>query len=128
MISGCSDRKSCIKYPELGDKVRGVGVLAGTQCPHLFPESVQSSGPVSLPRTYMDQPNSFQEYAATAFTMLWMFGLKDEVQKLLGGQANSLRNVLTMSVELQSEFDSFGFWLEEVEGKDGYAFTLFLRY
>jgi HNH endonuclease len=57
------------------------------------------------------------EYAATAFTMLKMFGLEHEVNKLLGKQVNSLSNVLTLRHELHQAFDRFDIWLEEVPGK-----------
>ncbi len=46
--------------------------------------------------------------------MLERFGLGDLVSRLLGGQVNSLFNILTKSYTLHSEFDTFGWWLEEV--------------
>ena len=49
--------------------------------------------------------------------MLKMFGLEHEVEKLLGGQVNSLSNVLTLSHDVHKAFDRFGIWLEEVPGQ-----------
>ena len=48
------------------------------------------------------------EYAGTAFTMLKMFRLEHEVEKLLGGRVNSLSNVLTLSHDVHKAFDRFG--------------------
>ena len=60
--------------------------------------------------------NKPSEYAGTAFTMLQMFGLGHEVEKLIGSQANTLSNVLTLSFEMHQAFDKFHIWLEEVPG------------
>ena len=49
--------------------------------------------------------------------MLKMFGLEHEVEKLLGGQVNTLSNVLTLSHDMHQAFDRFALWLEEVPGK-----------
>ena len=49
--------------------------------------------------------------------MLKMFGLEHEVEKLLGGQANNLSNVLTLSQAVHMAFDRFAIWLEEVPGQ-----------
>lgn len=46
-----------------------------------------------------------------------MFGLNDEVKTILGGQVNSLDNVLTLRSDLHHMFDLFGIWFEEVPGK-----------
>lgn len=43
-----------------------------------------------------------------------MFGLDNEVKTLLGGQVNSLSNVLTLRYDLHRIFDLFGLWFEEV--------------
>jgi hypothetical protein len=39
------------------------------------------------------------------------------VGKILGGQVNSLCNVLTLDVRLHQFFDQFMFWFEEVSGQ-----------
>jgi hypothetical protein len=44
--------------------------------------------------------NKPSEYTRTAFTTLKMFGLKHEVEKLIGPQANTLSNVLTVTFYL----------------------------
>ena len=49
--------------------------------------------------------------------MLEMFGLEHEVEKVLGGQVNTLSNVLTLSHDLHNAFDRFGIWFEEVPGQ-----------
>jgi len=49
--------------------------------------------------------------------MLKMFGLEHQVDKLLGGQANTLSNVLTLSHVVHKAFDRFGIWLEEIPGQ-----------
>ncbi len=48
--------------------------------------------------------------------MLERFGLGDLVP-LLGGQVNSLCNILTMSYTLHTAFDTFTWWLEEVKNE-----------
>ena len=53
-----------------------------------------------------------REYAATAFAILEVFGLEDSVSELLGGNINSLQNVLTMDAMLHRYFDRFDLWLE----------------
>jgi hypothetical protein len=60
--------------------------------------------------------NKPSEYARTAFTMLNMFGLEHEVEKFIGPQANTI-NVLTLSFDMQSAFEKFHIWLEEVPGQ-----------
>jgi hypothetical protein len=49
--------------------------------------------------------------------MLKMFGLEHEIEKLLGGQVNTLSNALALSHDVHKAFDRFGIWLEEVPGK-----------
>ena len=49
--------------------------------------------------------------------MLKMFGLEHEVKKLLGGQVNTLSNVLTLRHDVHKAFDRFGIWLEEAPGQ-----------
>ncbi|KAH7925157.1 hypothetical protein BV22DRAFT_1195403 [Leucogyrophana mollusca] len=102
MITGHFDRESAIRFPEIKERARAFGRgLVITQCAHLFSESAQSS----------HDP----EYAATAFAMLTLFGLAEQVRGLLG-QVNSLRNVFTMAMSMHTIFDQYGFWLEEVPG------------
>ena len=61
--------------------------------------------------------NKPSEYARNAFTMLKMFGLEHEVEKLIGPQANTLSNVLTLCYEMRQVFYCLEFWLEEVPGQ-----------
>jgi HNH endonuclease len=65
----------------------------------------------------LDTFSNFSGYAGTAFTMLKMFGLDHEVEKLLGGRVDTLSNVLTLSQLVHKAFDTFGLWLEEVPGE-----------
>jgi len=105
MITGAYDLGSCVKFPEiLALSKVGVGSVS-TECAHLFSESAQDG----------DKPS---EYAGTAFTMLKMFGLEHEVEKLLGGRVNTLSNVLTLSHDMHEAFDRFAIWLEEVPGQE----------
>jgi hypothetical protein len=70
--------------------------------------------------------NKPSEYARTAFTMLKMFGLEHEVEKLIGPQANTLSNVLTLCYEMHQAFDRFDIWLEEVPGLVRFTLSQFL--
>lgn len=54
--------------------------------------------------------------------MLKMFGLEHEVEKLIGRQANTLSNVLTLNHNVHQAFDRFGIWLEEVPGQVRFTF------
>ncbi|KAF8912426.1 hypothetical protein CPB85DRAFT_1220231 [Mucidula mucida] len=102
-ITGHYDRPSYAKYPEIKKRaLEHHGALVKTQCAHLFSESAQggSKMTISWPVT-------------TAFAFLERFGLSHLVPRPLGGQVNSLFNILTMSYTLHSEFDTFGWWLEE---------------
>ena len=121
MITGAYDLGSSVKYPEiLAASKAGVGVYVTTECAHLFSESAQDGDKVILlisclaPFLMSNQPS---EYAGTAFTMLKMFGLDHEVDKLLGGRVNNLSNVLTLSREMHDAFDRFALWLEEIPGQ-----------
>jgi hypothetical protein len=49
--------------------------------------------------------------------MLELFGLKDTVAHLLGGQVNQLHNVMTMQQGFHHEFDLMNLWLEPVSGQ-----------
>ena len=121
MITGAYDLGACIKFPEIrAANLAGIGVCVGTECAHLFSESAQDGDKVILivfglaPFLISNQPS---EYAGTAFTMLKMFGLEHEVEKLLGGRVNNFSNVLTLSHEMHNAFDRFAIWFEEVPGK-----------
>lgn len=120
MITGCYDIGSCVKFPEVqAASEAGIGSVS-TECAHLFSESAQDGDKVILlvsclaPFLISNQPS---EYAGTAFTMLKMFGLEHEVEKLLGGRVNTLSNVLTLSHDMHEAFDRFAVWLEEVPGQ-----------
>ncbi|KAH7921611.1 hypothetical protein BV22DRAFT_1038422 [Leucogyrophana mollusca] len=102
MITGLFDRVSVRRYPEVREKAESGRGIATTQCAHLFSESAQSS----------NDP----EYAATSFAMLSLFGLDEQVRRLLGGQVNSLHNVFTMTMQMHLSFDQYELWLEEVPG------------
>ena len=64
-----------------------------------------------------------QDYAATVFAILEIFGLGNKVKALYGGEVNSLHNVITMAINLHSVFDSFNLWLEPVLGRVCALFT-----
>lgn len=55
--------------------------------------------------------------------MLKIVGLDEEVKTLLGGQVNSLCNVLTLGLDVYQHFGMFDIWLEEVSGQ--VRFTLY---
>ena len=57
-----------------------------------------------------------QDYAATVFAILEIFGLGNKVKALYGSEVNSLHNVITMAINLHSVFHSFNLWLEPVLG------------
>jgi hypothetical protein len=48
--------------------------------------------------------------------------MEDTVMRLLGGEVNSLPNIITMHSELHTLFDDFSWWLEEVPGEVGSSF------
>ena len=121
MITGGCDLGSCVKFPEILQVAKiGVGTIS-TECAHLFSESAaQDIDKVILLVSYLAPfliSNQPSEYAGSAFTMLKMFGLDHEVEKLLGGRVNTLSNVLTLSHTMHEAFDRFAIWLEEVPGQ-----------
>jgi hypothetical protein len=121
MITGAYDLRSCVKFPEiLAASKAGVGLSVSTECAHLYSESAQDGDKVislvSCLAPFLISSQSL-EYAGTAFTMLKMFGLEHEVEKLLGGRVNTLSNVLTLSHDMHEAFDRFAIWLEEVPGQ-----------
>jgi hypothetical protein len=109
MITGGYDLGSCIKFPEIGGaNFAGIEVSVSTECAHLFSESAQEGDKVILLVSCLAPfliSNQRLEYAGTAFTMLQMFGLEHEVEKLLGGGVNTLSNVLTLSHDMHAAFD-----------------------
>ena len=115
MITGAYDIGSCVKFPEILEvNLAGIGVSVPTECAHLFSESAQDGDKVFFllvscmaPFLIYTQPS---EYAGTAFTMLKMFDLDHEVEKLLGGQ-------VTLKSDMHDAFDRFAIWLEEVPGQ-----------
>jgi hypothetical protein len=129
MITGGYDYDSCIKFPEILEADEA-GVVVSAECAHLFSESAQDGNKVtflvSCLITSFLISNKSSEYAGTAFTMLKMFGLEHEVDKLLGGQVNTLSNVLTLSHEVHKAFDRFGIWLEEIPGEVRFMSQFFL--
>ena len=124
MITGAHDLPSCVRYPEiLAASKAGFGSVT-TECAHLFSESAQDGDKVILLVSFLAPfliSNQASEYAGTAFTMLKMFGLDHEVEKLLGGRVNTLSNVLTLSHEMHEAFDRFAIWLELVPGQVCYC-------
>ncbi|KAJ7503350.1 hypothetical protein B0H11DRAFT_2222632 [Mycena galericulata] len=72
-----------------------------TQCAHIFSESAQNGDK--------------EVYAATASVILKMFNF--DIDSLLGGQSNTVRNVLTVSMVIHSSFNELQFWFEEVVGQ-----------
>lgn len=64
-----------------------------------------------------------KEYAANALTQLSLFGMEETVVQLLGGEVNSLLNVITMDSTLHSLFDNFSWWLEEVADEVGSPYS-----
>ena len=57
------------------------------------------------------------EYAAAAMAFLEVFGLTEDVKKLVGGNVHSHFNILAMRSELHQSFDELDFWFEEVIGE-----------
>ena len=90
-----------------------------TQCCHIFPEGTLQSvnkggnqvhGFVLLEGLTLTIQQ--KDHAATAFTVLKMFGLEQLVEPLNGKGVHSLRNIITMSMELHRRFDHLELWLE----------------
>ena len=48
-----------------------------------------------------------QDYAATVFAILEIFGLGNKVKALYGGEISGLHNAITMAINLHAVFDSF---------------------
>ena len=119
MITGTLDLGSCVKFPEIR-AANFTGIVDSTECAHLFSESAQDGDKVILIMSCLAPfliCNQATEYAGTAFTMLKMFGLEHEVEKLLGRRVNTLSNVLTLRHNMHEAFDRFAIWLEEVPGQ-----------
>ena len=124
MITGGYDYEAISECPEIivNDKT---AISLDLQCAHLFSESAQDGNKVSFllcPLGSVSDSNKPSEYAGTAFTMLQMFGLDHEVEKLIGSQANTLSNVLTLGQMMHKAFDKFQIWLEEVPGLVRFTF------
>ncbi|KAJ6602534.1 hypothetical protein DFH09DRAFT_449335 [Mycena vulgaris] len=100
LISGFYDYPSCNAAPELKPPEADKREVE-TQCAHIFSESAQSN----------------PEYAAGAMAPLELFGIPEVVQKLLEANVNELFNVLSMSIQLHTQFDRLHFWLEQIPNK-----------
>jgi hypothetical protein len=57
------------------------------------------------------------EYAASAMTILEIFGLNNKAENLVGSNVHKYFNILTMRSDLHVLFDRLQFWLEEVMGE-----------
>ena len=121
MITGGYYYDSWVAFPEILEADEA-GVVVSAECAHLFSDSAQDGNElIFLVRSYLTQfliIRQALEYAGTAFTMFKMFDLEHEVQKHLGGQVNTLFNVLTLSLVVHNNFDRFAIWLEEVPGQE----------
>ncbi|KII89564.1 hypothetical protein PLICRDRAFT_610912 [Plicaturopsis crispa FD-325 SS-3] len=110
MICGVFDVHTLESDRELMKRARAgtLKVKAGhTQCVHLFPEPVPPQ----------DGEESVEDGTA-AYEILRSFGLGDFADELENGQGvHDLRNVMTMSMVLRTQFDEHNFWLEEVPGQ-----------
>ena len=53
-----------------------------------------------------------KDHAASALTVLKMFGLERLVESLNGAGVHSLGNIITMDMELHASFDHLELWLE----------------
>ena len=112
-----------------------------TQCAHLFSVSElaqEGDNNVSFPSCFLlvlgsifsfptKQPSAEYASAGTAAfsTTMLKIGLEHEVEKVIGSQANTLSNVLTLSFDIQQAFDHFGIWFEEVPGQVSASGSLF---
>ncbi|KAF9479922.1 hypothetical protein BDN70DRAFT_993093 [Pholiota conissans] len=102
MISGFYDQQSFTDLTkEQRDEISAQGNLnlIPTEVVYLFSEPAQDV-------------NEHPEYAASAFTILKLFGI--DQTKFMGGLVNDLSHVLTISVHLRQLFDNFTFWLESI--------------
>jgi hypothetical protein len=108
MITGAYDIGYCIKFPEIrAANFAGVGHSVSTECAHLFSKSELKVILLVSCITLLSisiQPSG----AGTAFKIL---------ENFLGGQVNTLSNVLTLSHDMRDAFDRFAIWLEEVPGQ-----------
>ncbi|KAF7358242.1 hypothetical protein MVEN_00873100 [Mycena venus] len=103
VMTGFYDKDTLRAVPELEAKANAEGAnKIGTQVAHLFSATAQSHA----------------EYAASALSILEMFGLETVVHNLLGKRVNNLFNVMTMCINFHPDFDKFLFWLEAVPGQE----------
>ena len=128
MITGAYDTMSVNECPKIVNGDHDFK-CALTQCAHLFSASelvLQEGDNVSFPSCFLLLGSIFSfptkrpsaEYASAgtaAFSTT--IGLEHEVEKVIGSQANTLSNVLTLSFDMQQAFDHFGIWFEEVPGQ-----------
>ncbi|KAJ7431386.1 hypothetical protein FB451DRAFT_1573850 [Mycena latifolia] len=98
VVTGAYDDKTVTQCPK---DFPASAPTSRTQCAHIFSESAQDGDK--------------EAYVATALAILKMFNF--DIESLLGGQVNTLRNVLTMTTNMHGSFDELEFWLEEVIGQ-----------
>lgn len=55
--------------------------------------------------------------------ILEVFGLEDTMHRLVGGDVNSLGNVLTLAKSLRNLLDDCVFWLEEIDDEVRFNFV-----
>ena len=53
-----------------------------------------------------------KDHAASALTLIKMFGLEHLVESLNGAGVHSLRNIITMGTDIHQSFDHLELWLE----------------
>ncbi|KAJ7441534.1 hypothetical protein FB451DRAFT_1569194 [Mycena latifolia] len=91
VVTGAYDDKTVTQCPK---DFPASAPTSRTQCAHIFSESAQDGDKAAI---------------------LKMFNF--DIESLLGGQVNTLRNVLTMTTNMHGSFDELEFWLEEVIGQ-----------
>ncbi|TFK96672.1 hypothetical protein BDV98DRAFT_575672 [Pterulicium gracile] len=77
--------------------------LTYTEVASLFPPSQQGAGE--------------ENCAASSMAISEVFGLEDTMHRLVGGDVNSLGNVLTLAKSLRNLLDDCVFWLEEIDAE-----------
>ena len=130
MVTGRFDTSSLKKNKELREKCREQsGGVTDVPCPILGESTMQNiDGESTVPNKVCGHcasnpllfppptPITQVEFASTARAILWYFGHKDLASEFLAADGvHNLGNLLSLSSDMHSQFDSLGLWFEATD-------------
>ncbi|EIW76716.1 hypothetical protein CONPUDRAFT_139441 [Coniophora puteana RWD-64-598 SS2] len=100
IVTGCVETQEAKKVMQEG---RDPGPSAHLDCAHIFSEATN---------TYLDDANK-RNYASASWAITHRFGFQEILEDFNGKNVHSLKNILTLALDVHQEFDDLRLYLEE---------------